>query len=252
MLGQTLGFRRRFPPHVNNPKRTQELAHAIHAFGGFVGPSSHSQGGQTPMEAIVSRWSRLVKLPPQPSPVPTQENILAETPTETPTEKFETRVSPEGEIGWTSFASQSAASLPRSESISFTSTATPIPSSPLAAPAPIMSSGPSSEAINDKHKPKFKPEPKSEPKPEPHVTKTEPRMSKKLRLLNAARLAGKLAAVKPLNNPEKAVEAHPQTNHTPNSSTEHVNTELGHNPRGSEAENKVAARKWWSFFSGGN
>jgi hypothetical protein len=88
---------------MRNRKRTQELAHAIHAFGGFVDQPSHQHDGATRMQTLVSRWSKaLEQLPPSPAPAP-KENVITVEESEEPTSSVEK------EAAWSPFERDGAA-----------------------------------------------------------------------------------------------------------------------------------------------
>lgn len=229
---------------MNNPIRTQELAYAINAFGGFVNRPSHTQRRQTSMEAVVSRWSRMVKQPPQPRPVQVQvqENIVDENVVE----KSEDPPPENQDIQWTPFEAPSVAP-------SLT------PQSPITHIGPLSPSKPTLEAVNDNQTSKSNPtvkqksDPKSEQKSEPKITTAEPRTSRKQRMLNAARLAGAMAASQPPDTSKESVGARPQaTSPALDAAAEQANTEVGPDPKVSQEENVVAARKWWNFLTSGN
>lgn len=63
-IHKSFGFDRRGPPHVQNPFRTQELAHAISAFGGFVDPPPEGDSQRdTSMQRLTRQWERMIYPP---------------------------------------------------------------------------------------------------------------------------------------------------------------------------------------------
>ena len=79
--------------------RTQELAHAIHVFGGFLDQPNHN--GATRMQTLVSRWNRVYEQSPQSNPASRpKENVVAEN---TIKESEKPVASSEDEVPWSPF-----------------------------------------------------------------------------------------------------------------------------------------------------
>ncbi|KAF8484085.1 hypothetical protein JB92DRAFT_3131939 [Gautieria morchelliformis] len=256
VLDRPLGFGRKAPPHLYNHMRTQELAQAITSFGGFVDRPIITQRNETSMQALVARWSRMVKRPTGVQP----DSAL--DPVEKPVDE-DSATSAEELLEWKAFESESTTPAPSAVSIP-TPTLTPMPASPPVtplpvtpppvvsspvAPPPVASPPVAPSTFSARSKPTseatLKPQRiQPEVQPVPKVTPVQPKLSKKQRMLNAARLAGAMKTEKSPDVVEGPADASGAV-------ADQSSPEVAHDPKPTNEENKFAARKWWSFLTGG-
>ena len=248
------GFGRKGPPHMSNRMRTQELAHAIHVFGGFLDQPNHN--GATRMQTLVSRWNRVYEQSSQSNPASRpKENVVTDN---TIKESEKPVASAKDEASWIPFETTPELS-PTPSGVSFAredTTSTPAPS-PVRSPPMTHSSSPSSSSSPSKPIPESHPVPhRSQPEPKTpttNVTSSEPKMTKKQRMLNAARLAGSMTVEKPSS--VGSGETHEAKSEPAGTVSETSGSEANPEPERDgmdlEEKNKAAAQKWWTFLTGG-
>jgi hypothetical protein len=214
------------------------------------------------MQALVARWNRTVKRPTQSQP------DSARDPLENPVDE-DSATSAEEELQWKPFESQSSAPAPSVSSVptpppSLTPMPPPSPLTPSPVTPPPVVSSPiapppvaSHPVASSTSSARSRPTPKATPKPQriqpelqaaPKVTPIQPKLSKKQRMLNAARLAGAMTTADVV---EGLADASGTVTSTSDASADQSSPEVGHDPKPTDEENKFAAKKWWNFLTGG-